>query len=70
MTSIKIDKTVPLPPPRWKWPFHEMEVGDSFLIPVGWEKTCRASAWAYGKKHGMRFAMRTEKKGTRIWRTE
>jgi len=70
MASIKIDKNAPLPAPRVKWPFHEMEVGDSFLIPAGQEKACRSSAWTYGKKHGMKFAVRTEKKGVRIWRIE
>jgi len=68
--SIKIEKGIPVPPVRGVWPFGEMEVGDSFLIPAGREKAGKASAWTYGKKHGMRFAVRTEKKGTRIWRTE
>jgi len=70
MASIKIDKTVPFPAPRGKWPFHEMEVGDSFLIPAGREKAAKASAWTYGHKHGIRFTVRQEKKGVRIWRIE
>ena len=68
--SVKIEKAIPLPAARGVWPFGEMEVGDSFLVPAGREKAAKASAWTYGHKHGIRFTVRQEKKGVRIWRIE
>lgn len=32
--EIKIDKNVPLPYQRTRYPFNEMNVGDSFLFPA------------------------------------
>jgi len=68
--SIKIENGIPVPPVRAVWPFGEMEVGDSFLVPAGREKAAKSSAWTYGRKHGIRFTARMEKKGVRIWRIE
>lgn len=31
MSEIKIDNGVPMPKPRAKWPWHKMEVGNSFF---------------------------------------
>jgi hypothetical protein len=35
MHAITIDHDVPVPRKRSKYPFTEMKVGDSFLIPSG-----------------------------------
>ena len=65
---MKIDKNIPLPT---RWPFKQMEVGDSFAIPTDMKRhTVAVSAMRYGKKHGMKFTTRKMPDGTfRCWRT-
>ena len=72
----KIEKTVAVPamaqmgPPR-KYPFPEMEVGDSIYV-VGQTLTGGSgySARLYGKKSGRAFTVRVVEGGVRIWRIE
>jgi len=68
-----IDKGIPMPrrgcgERERKYPFLEMEPGDSFLIPDGevdrnQRQTCANSAAAYGKK----IAVRRVAGGLRVW---
>ena len=70
----KIEKTVSMTEPRGrhcKYPFPEMEVGDSFCAagqkPQG---GAVVAARAYGKRHTKTFAVRAYEGGVRIWRTK
>lgn len=74
---LKIEKNVPIPDamrfgkPR-KYPFAEMDVGDSFFAPnVGISAMAGSITYA-SKRHGKKFATRflTENgvKGVRVWR--
>lgn len=76
-TEFKIDKGIPLPPPakggrNGKYPWREMEVGDSFFMPGA----ARSGAPQYlaGQRTGFRFSSRgvieNGVKGRRIWRIE
>ena len=79
--TFEIDKTQPIPKstkgrPRI-YPFMEMEVGDSFAVPIQLDdKTTgnllRCAARAYSRKYGGKFAIRIErsKNVTRCWRVE
>ena len=68
-----IDKNIPIPngaprgaPP--KYPFRDMEVGDSVLFPEAQQKIV-AAAHVHGKFTGKKFKTRsTEDGGVRIWR--
>ena len=56
-----------------KYPFHDMEVGDSFFTTLGHK--ARAGAYQYGKIHSMKFVSRQETSkegevGVRIWRVK
>jgi len=64
-----IDKNIPLPQ---RWPFPDMQVGDSFIVPEGIKRvTVNVAAKRYGDKHKMRFTVRlTEDRKLRCWRTE
>jgi len=72
---LKIDKGVPIPPPtkgggQFKYPWHEMEVGDSFVV-VGvtrslWRNHARANI-TYAPKM---WEARPEGKDLRVWRTK
>ncbi len=65
---MQIEKNIPIPA---TYPFKDMEVGDSFLVP---EEVNRAavtnSARRFGKNHGMEFTVRSISGGRlRCWRT-
>jgi hypothetical protein len=66
---IKIDKDFP---PPFKYPFDQMDVGDSFAVPEAIKKnTVSIAARRYGEKSNAKFAFRKFKDGTyRCWRIE
>ena len=66
----QIEKTVSIPASIGKYPFSEMQVGDSFFVPVGDATRAQVSnaASPWGKKHGRRFTVRTVDGGCRCWR--
>jgi len=71
--NIVIEKGIPCPSKQGGrkrvWPLHEMEVGDSFLIPKGRDNACRVSAIRMSK-NGKQFLVRACIDGTgyRCWR--
>lgn len=69
MSYLPIDKGIPVPR---KYPFDQMEVGDSFAVPPDTHRTTVSiAALRYGRKHGMRFVTRTMPDRTlRCWRVE
>ena len=69
MNQPLIDSNVPLPT---RYPFAEMKVGDSFLVPSDVTRQAVAvAATRYGRKHNMKFSTRQLKDGGfRCWRLE
>lgn len=72
---IKIDKNVPIPngagPHGQKYPFPELQVGDSFLFPFATKRrTTQSLAWQWAKKTGRKFIVRKTTEGLRCWRME
>lgn len=75
--EYKIEKNVPIPAPREKhdnYPFKMMDVGDSFSMGVFDAPTAKkrsAVVHSYGKRLGMKFAVRRSPVGElRVWRIE
>ena len=78
MTEYKLEKNVPLPNDleymgaKRKYPWLEMEVGDSFAIPEGRHESVRTASAAWVLRHperDMRFSVRKLEDGTyRCWR--
>lgn len=75
---FEIEKGVPLlgkgsGTPYAKWPFREMEVGDSFLCPIpatdkaACGRLSSAVSW-WGTRHKQKFATRKVEGGVRVWR--
>ena len=66
--SIKIESGIPMPA---KFPFAEMKVGDSFLVPEG---TSKNVVGVYARRHaiktGTKFTIRKTPEGYRCWRIE
>lgn len=76
MSKIKIDKGVPIPKAELgrnrKYPWDELQVGDSFFVPGKTRATFNGFASRFKKTHGIHFTLRTvtenDIKGVRIWR--
>jgi len=69
---LHVESNVPLPDdhPRLKYPFDDMNVGDSFLLTDhSMVKNARSAAWMYSRRHGMKFSCRKVEDGWRVWRT-
>jgi hypothetical protein len=77
---IQVDRGIPVPEvklrpkPRarkekCKYPWHEMQIGDSFLVKDH-RPSCSIQAMASdrGKRDGRKYTTRVTTKGVRIWR--
>lgn len=76
MSEYKIERKIPIPrrsnsvnEHSVKYPFRDMEIGDSiFFAKKGAAKAQNAAA-AWGRKNNRTFTSRTVEGGVRIWRT-
>lgn len=70
---MKIEKNIPIPAAAHRgariWPFADMQVGDSVLIPMERAKPARSAATTLGKRRGFRFVTRAVDGGLRVWRS-
>lgn len=73
---MKIETGIDLPPANTfqrqrKYPFRDMNVGDSILFtpePLGVESKPAKAARVFAYRNGFKFAARTVDGGVRIWR--
>lgn len=72
MPKVKIDKGVPLPDHHLQvYPFKDMQVGDSFLLPKGISSaSVRTQASRNGRELGRTFSVRKTPEGFRCWRVK
>ena len=72
MTIAAIEKEVGvgMPHPRvvYAYPYEEMDVGDSFVVPVSARAKVLNANYRAGKRLGWRFEARTEGDQVRVWR--
>lgn len=72
MNNIKIEKSIPLPDKRSlnnnKYPYKEMDVGDSFIVSGKKVANISSSSRYWHRKTGFTFICRTVEGGVRIWR--
>ena len=72
----KIETGIPIPKARSKYPFKDMEVGDSFFIPkldanlYKMSATVASSARMWAKKNGVEYKFKTQinEDGVRVFR--
>ena len=64
---MKIDKGIPYPARKAKYPFNEMDVGDSFFIEAGFD-AARSSSAVFGSRNNKKFSFRKVDGGFRCWR--
>lgn len=69
---IKIDKNVPLPKMQShaKYPFMNMDIGESFFVNKDIVTEVRNAAHMIGKRKGLKFTVRKISEGYRCWRVE
>lgn len=69
-TAFEIEKGIPAPASRSKFPFGDMAVGDSFFVPHGNASALSnaACSWSRYTKKPYKFSARTVDGGARIWR--
>jgi hypothetical protein len=71
---IKIDKNIPIAFKRRttlpKYPWGEMEVGDSFLVEGVSSSLISSATHYYGSTHNKKFKTRKVEGGVRVWRIE
>lgn len=72
MSKIKIDKNIPIPDKysHQKYPFNEMNIGDSFLVDDTNERSLASLVSRAGKRLNMKFILRTVDGYCRCWRVE
>ena len=69
---IEVIKGTPIPPSRWKYPFTEMQVGDSFQVPIAKGMSAVSASAQWRKKHNsaVRFRSHVEGDSVTIWRIQ
>lgn len=76
IAMFKIEDGIPIPQRGFTkvYPFGDLAVGQSFLVPTdeASKKRARVSSAAnmHGKKHNSRFATRIVEGGVRVWRVK
>lgn len=68
--AIELSKGVDLPKPRvvFAYPYGEMEVGDSFVVPAEYRAKVLNANYRAGKRLGRKFVARSEGHSLRVWR--
>ena len=68
--TFVIEKGIPVAKARGrkKYPFGDMEVGDSFLADMSQRQRLANAACFYGKRNNCRFTVRAVEGGIRVWR--
>ena len=66
---MEVQKDVPIPEARKRYPYKEMDIGDSFFVDAGGIQNVCNQNYRMGKKLGMSFIARKENGGVRVWRT-
>ena len=73
MSKFKIENDIPLPPGN-KYPFGELEIGQSFFASGKEGANAQPASSRYGRVHGKKFVSRSVTEngvvGRRIWRVE
>ena len=71
ITEIGIEVGVPAPKMRvvYAYPYEDMEVGDSFCVPLSARAKVLNANYRAGKRLGWVFTAKTEGDTVRVWRT-
>ena len=75
MSEYKIESGIPIPGGRRqahnkKYPWNELDVGQSFFVPGVAANNFASQASRAGKTYGRRFVVRSMDGGIRVWRVK
>jgi hypothetical protein len=70
MQSIEVESGIGMPLPRvvYSYPYQDMDVGDSFTVPVSARQKVLNANYRAFKRLGLRFMAKTEGEVIRVWR--
>lgn len=77
--KLEIEKGIPTPDPKvkragipnkYRYPYRDMEVGDSFLVPGALVSEIASVRSYAAQTTGYRFAARAVEGGVRVWRVK
>jgi len=71
ITAIEVEVGVPAPKARvvYAYPYEDMEVGDSFCVPLEARAKVLNANYRAGKRLGRVFTAKTDGNQVRVWRT-
>ena len=71
ITAIELETGRPVPVARvvYAYPYEEMDVGDSFCVPLEARAKVLNANYRAGKRLGRVFTAKTEGEQVRVWRT-
>jgi hypothetical protein len=71
MQAIEVERGLDMPVPRvvYSYPYEEMDVGDSFTVPVSARQKVLNANYRASKRLGLKFMAKTEGDVVRVWRT-
>jgi len=69
---LSVESSIPIPKIRMRreYPYKEMEIGDSFYVPMAKMQVVCNNNYRTSKLLGKKFIARREGDGVRVWRTE
>lgn len=69
--EIELERGIEMPKMRqvYAYPYEEMDVGDSFVVPVSARKKLLNANYRASKRLGCSFTAKTEGEVIRVWRT-
>ena len=70
MEVIELERGIGMPTPRvvYSYPYEEMDVGDSFTVPVSARQKVLNANYRASKRLGLKFMAKTEGGVVRVWR--
>ena len=71
ITELVLESGVQMPNPRvvYAYPYEEMDVGDSFCVPVGARQKVLNANYRASRRLGIGLTAKTEGLVVRVWRT-
>jgi len=71
ITEIVMESGIQMPKPRvvYAYPYEDMDVGDSFAVPLEARAKVLNANYRAGKRLGRVFTAKTEGETVRVWRT-
>jgi hypothetical protein len=70
MQVIEVERGLDMPTPRvvYSYPYEDMDVGDSFTVPLAARQKVLNANYRAAKRLGLKFMAKTDGEVVRVWR--